>query len=85
MNTETTYRIKPLYYLSESGRMPVRLKGTKQECQAEVRRIAREELELAKRRFGKAYLHSHGNDSYLITLAPDRRSSMWTSLALVEV
>lgn len=71
------------YYLSEAGRMPVRLIGTKAECRRQVREIAREALASARRRYGRAFLHKF-DDNYEITLARDRRSAMWTSLGLVE-
>jgi len=72
------------YFLSQAGRELCPLDGSKAQCLAQVRYIAKQELKRAKAKYGDAYLHKLGDGSYSITLGSDRRSSLWTSVSLVS-
>ena len=71
------------YLLSQAGRELVELDGNRAECVAQVKAIAKGELIRCRARYGEGYMH--GSDGcYSITLAPDKRSMLWTSVGLVE-
>ncbi len=53
-----------------------------QEARTALSAATDEELAAARRISAGARKHKNGEDSYLITLGSDRRSSLWTCLCL---
>lgn len=71
------------YAISQSGRYPSGNYNGIAEARKVLRDAIREEQQLAKRRYGRAYVHRF-KDSATITLAEDERSALWTSLAIIS-
>ena len=73
------------YMLAQTGRYAFLLEAKeKKAAQAELKEAVEESLANCRARFGSGTKHGTG-DSYEITIGPDRRSALWTRLALVEV
>lgn len=70
------------YAISQAGREAYG-NFTLAEARKELALIRDAEKKAAKSRYGSAHLHSAG-DSFSITLAPDKRSALWTSAGIVE-
>jgi uncharacterized protein with PIN domain len=71
------------YAISQANLEPFGNFATLAEARAELSLIRQASLNAARKRYGKAYLHNHG-DCFEITLAPDRRSTLWTRAGIVS-
>lgn len=73
-----------MIYLAQSGRQNVALDGDLKSCKKQLRDIAKEEENMCRRRFGTATLHKDSDEAYTITIGKDRRSALWTAIALIH-
>lgn len=46
--------------------------------------LVKDEAKRCKGRFGSAHVHKNGEDAYHVTLGSDRRSSLWSSHAILS-
>jgi hypothetical protein len=75
--------MKPIYYLSSAGHECGPEFKTLKEARQALRELKQAEMKLCRARFGKAFCHPC-NDTFMITLAKDRRSALWTSAGIVQ-
>lgn len=72
------------YYLVQSGREPVELEGDYKSCRKQVMYVANQELKRCRARYGCGRIHIDSKEAFTITIGKDRRSSLWTAVALLQ-